>query len=459
MKGKSYYRLMLFFYVAVIYAVIPDTHLTFMQTPSSLYQHLTHSFLSGQLSLLVPPSQDLLHLSNPYDPLQNIDFRWHDASLFQGKYYLYFGPLPVLLLYLPLTWLTGFYPSDAFAVFLFLLLGITVNLLLLLKIKEKYFPKVSELQFILMGFLIAFANGTPVLLSLPRVYEVAIASAFCFMSIALFFLFRTLHQGYKPKDILLFSFFLSSTVACRPNFALICIVLISMMLIHIIRCTPKQSRLKSIFALLLPAMSIALLLGLYNYLRFSSIFDFGHYWQLSCNNIQIIYSDLSRLRNSPRNLVYGFYFYFFSPFSISSQIPYLGLHKHPCLYHIDTNYNLEAVAGILTTMPFILVLLTLPKLMAQGKKLKSSLMPFLQFTLTIPIVNTLFFMLMPFAIQRYTIDFVPYFVLISVITFWWLQEYSAQTIWFKRLRYFFAIAGCFSVLMGFSLYWVYWNLI
>src|SRR4051812_6661882 len=72
------------------------------------YNLLSRGFLQGHLYLDgdVPPA--LLTAPNPYDPATRGPVEvLHDASLFRGKYYIYFGPAPVVTLFLPFTVLTG----------------------------------------------------------------------------------------------------------------------------------------------------------------------------------------------------------------------------------------------------------------------------------------------------------------------------------------------------------------
>ena len=62
------------------------------------YNLLAQAFQNGQLHLLLEPSAELLALENPYDyhNRENVPHLW-DASLYQGKYYLYWGPVPALI--------------------------------------------------------------------------------------------------------------------------------------------------------------------------------------------------------------------------------------------------------------------------------------------------------------------------------------------------------------------------
>src|SRR5713101_86638 len=72
---------------------------------SDYYNLLSDAFLAGRLSLVVEPSKELLNLPDPYDPSLNAKFRLHDASLYKGKYYLYFGPVPAVTFFIPFRFL------------------------------------------------------------------------------------------------------------------------------------------------------------------------------------------------------------------------------------------------------------------------------------------------------------------------------------------------------------------
>ena len=63
------------------------------------YDRLAEAFLNGQIHLLEKPDPSLLALSNPY-PYENragAKYLW-DVSFYNGKFYLYWGPTPALLL-------------------------------------------------------------------------------------------------------------------------------------------------------------------------------------------------------------------------------------------------------------------------------------------------------------------------------------------------------------------------
>src|SRR5471030_2947323 len=107
---------------------------------SEYYALLTDAFLAGQTSLLVQPSAQLLALPDPHDPVANAPFRLHDASLYHEKYYLYFGPTPALVLFLPYKLLTGSHFPTRLAVALFCAAGFACScaLFFLLAKREKW---------------------------------------------------------------------------------------------------------------------------------------------------------------------------------------------------------------------------------------------------------------------------------------------------------------------------------
>jgi hypothetical protein len=65
------------------------------------YEYLAEGFLRGHTYLPVEPDPRLLQLSDPYDPVANRPYRLWDASLYHGRYYLYYGPAPAITLMLP----------------------------------------------------------------------------------------------------------------------------------------------------------------------------------------------------------------------------------------------------------------------------------------------------------------------------------------------------------------------
>ncbi|HLB42904.1 MAG TPA: hypothetical protein VJN02_08675 [Gammaproteobacteria bacterium] len=426
----------------------------FSYTPQTHYQYLTAGFLSGQLNLSISPSKQLINLPNPYDPHQNIGLRLHDASLYHGKYYLYFGALPVFTYFIPFKLLTGLYPSEASAVLFFLALGFMIGFALLIQIKEQHFAHFSELQLIFAGLILGFANNAPFLLTRPKFYEVAIASAFCFMSFSIFFLYNSFHSKFQTRNIFLFSLCLSLTVASRPHFALICIILIPTMLIYFYHHLSFKKTCVLALTILGPPLSIGLLLAAYNYMRFTSVLEFGTTYQLAAINVRETGLTCAQFY---QHLPFSFFRYYLQPFSIQSAFPYISF-SHFTLAPASPQHQHDLYGrtmGCLLTTPIIVFIFTLASQInfyfVNNVKKLYPLLWFVVFTAFVPIINSSFLMSINGITQRYISDFIPYLVLLAIISVWLLEEYQLKSHLYKIWQTFFIATGTFSILFGINL--------
>ena len=81
---------------------------------------------NGSFSLEEKPNQKLLEMENPYDTIgrenkgirRNTDYFW-DTALYNGNAYIYFGILPVLVLFLPYHLITRQFHVFSHSVYLF----------------------------------------------------------------------------------------------------------------------------------------------------------------------------------------------------------------------------------------------------------------------------------------------------------------------------------------------------
>ena len=109
------------------------------------YQELAEAMEKGHVFLEHEPSEGLLNAPNPYDTIylqaNGIDYR-ADYAYYEGKYYVYFGVVPELLLYLPYYLLTGEHMFNYVAVFLFYSGFILAVFALYWEIIKRWFAKV-----------------------------------------------------------------------------------------------------------------------------------------------------------------------------------------------------------------------------------------------------------------------------------------------------------------------------
>jgi hypothetical protein len=433
------------------------------KTPLTLYQYLSLALLSGQLNLPIEPPAALLRLPNPLDANENEKIRFHngkplhhvvhDASFYKNKFYLYFGTLPVLTFFIPFKLITGVYPADSLVILFFLSLGFIFNYLLLIKIKEQYFPNLPHFQIVFAGLLLGFANNSLFLLARPKMYEAAIACAFAFISMALYFLFRFIQQHGQKKNIFLFSLFLSLSIASRPNFLIVTMALIFMMSLYLFINVDKKYLFSKMMCLILPFISICTLLAIYNYLRFDSIFEFGTRYQLlaseSGGNTSIFHQ-----KHFDYTFIFGLYNYFFRLPTLNFDYPYIHfvyrvLDSHVINYY---GYLYESSAGVFATAPFLAIIFLLPgKLrgLYQNHAHFKKLLWFILCLALIPMISAGLFVSLSICTQRYISDFLPYFVLLAILSVWLLDgqlNFAEQ----KRVNRFYKLSGALSIYIGFS---------
>jgi hypothetical protein len=187
---------------------------------SGYYDMQAQAFLHGQLNLLQNPSPELLALPDPYDPTQNESFRLSDVILYKGKYYLYWGPFPALILAgIKLMFNQTF--SDSFLVLLFMSGYIAFVALIMVELRRKISPN-SPIWILALG--VVFGGGmNPALWLLARaaIYEAAIAGGqFCLL-VGIFFVLKAFTDGDIKIDKLIFSgIFLACAVLSRISLVL-----------------------------------------------------------------------------------------------------------------------------------------------------------------------------------------------------------------------------------------------
>ena len=198
--------------------------------------------------------QGLLHLP------QDVPFL--ELAVYEGNYYVSFPPLPSVILW-PLTFLFGMDTPDNLLVKLYALGAVCI---LYEALKRAGYEKKNAAAF---SFLLCFSSSLLPMTLNGAVWYHAQTLAF-FLTVSSICLFTM-----NRPTLSLFCYALS--VACRPFNALYAIPLFfTWWIIH------KRARvsLKNTVYPLLPGVALGLIvaaaLGIYNYVRFQNIFEFGH---------------------------------------------------------------------------------------------------------------------------------------------------------------------------------------
>jgi tetratricopeptide (TPR) repeat protein len=379
----------------------------YSNTKDSPYNLLVDGFRTGHLYLdrEVPP--ELAKLSNPYNPA--FDARsLADLSYYKGKFYLYFGVTPALVLFWPYAILTCHYLSDKAAVIIFFTSGFLIAAVLLHDLWRRYLSNVNPVMAATAMFTMVLALALTIWCN----YTVAaISCGFAFMMLALWATWRALH-GPKARVwwMLLASLSYGLAVGARPSLLFGGIILL-LPVVQAWRWDSWKQAATLLGAAAGPAMLIGSGLMLYNNLRFDNPFEFGWHYQLNQGH------DPTVTRQFSLNFLwFNFHLYFLQLPGLSSHFAFL---KTVPLSTLPSGYftgERDAAGGVLVNYPFVMLMLAAPLVWrgrpeAEAWLLRSFVVAvFLQFAV-LALTLCLFFA----AGARYEMDFLPALVMLAVV--------------------------------------------
>jgi hypothetical protein len=162
---------------------------------TNYYDQLASAFQHGQLYLEQQPDSRLLQLSNPYDPETRSGISTPlDVSLYNGKFYLYWGPVPglVLSIFKPV------FPNeigDQYLVFAILSSIFVLEVLIIIRLRELFFPDIPIWIISISILVTGLAPPYAWMFNNPRVYDVAIGSGQLFFLAGFYLSITTLSKS------------------------------------------------------------------------------------------------------------------------------------------------------------------------------------------------------------------------------------------------------------------------
>lgn len=458
LRQKSLFILPVVGFVFVVYIWFVSVGLwTTWPARTDYYSLLASGFEKHKLNLPIAPSEKLLALSNPYDPSQRqgvgepLDF-----SLYKGKFYLYWGPVPALILVA----LELFVPKnlpDLYLVFGFSYGLFLLQTLLIIAIWDRYFDHLPKWMLIIAVLLVGLSAPSTWMLSTSRIYEAAIAGGQFFLIAGYLTVLSALDRPPSSNMKLLLA---GSLWALAVGTRLTLILPIGfIMLMVVYKLWKRESTLRNIAQKIL-CLGLPLLFGLiglawYNWARFGSLSETGLTYQLAGTYIQKHQDEMI----SYRYVIQNIFNYFLAPFRINNVFPFihsnLGSIKAILpFYRLPGFYNTNPITGLIYVVPFtffslIAVYGSISKktqILTQYTEEAKSQLQWIILTLAGSSLLTIILLLIFFwAAMRYVADFMPMLLVVSIIGFY--QGYISVNE--KNQKKCVAIAGV--VLAGISL--------
>ena len=415
------------------------------------YQMLTTAFFNGQTHFIpedaMPPFPTGI---SPYDPSQRSGSGhpyMYDSAYFNGKYYCYYGPAPVITLMLPFRLLTGGNLSTQAATLIFTALFFVVFLKLLALMAEKWCGGISLGAFLLCSMGAAFATHALFCLSRSSFYELPYASGLFYYFTGIYLLFfQYARLRVNNLAMLLSGLCFGLAAASRPTLIfympaavpLLCGIHFSALKPRFQRGTLKETlnSLRRYFPcnllwFILPLAAVAALMMIYNYARFGSPTDFGSDYNISMSDLHY-----NKITDFSKYFDAVYYFYLKLP-EVSMVAPFLK--APPVRDQNYTQYLYVSWSVGLITFPFTWIILFARSLLKGPGRVQKSLIYILIIT----------GLLMPFLLitlggahMRYLMDILPYLSLASALLWLRLLLMAEKT----QIKQPVAMAFCVAVI-------------
>ena len=266
---------------------------TFREVPgrTDYYDKIAEGFRSGHLYIKLVPAPELLAAPDPYLN-RYVTFENWDASLYKGHFYLYWGPVPALLL-LAFKTVSGHagIVTDQWLVVLFTLGRLCAGALLLLDLSRVRHPEPPAWLVALAIAVFGLAGPTPYTICSPNVYEASLMGGQCFMLWGLWLALRGVLRTERRLPLFLLAGLLwALAIGSRVTMLLAVpsLVLVTLLTLAWQAYDATQTWRGRLERLLRPALALGLpglaalgAYGWYNYARFDSPTDFGVDYQIS----------------------------------------------------------------------------------------------------------------------------------------------------------------------------------
>jgi len=402
----------------------------FNNEPGDQYNvEIVNAILDGHAYLNIEPTEEFLALENPYNWVERNDAKVYspwDRVYYNGKFYSYFGIVPVLVLSLPAKLFTGRYISTRVAVFIFSALASVFLMLIWRRLVFRYMKKMPLGMYALGQLTVAMCSMLSFLTIRPKFYEVAVSSALFFTTLGLWLILGSIVKG-KMKNIKIAagSLCMALAVGCRANHMFF-LALIPVVLFEELKKLWKDKKL--FFGLCacvaVPITLIACGLMWYNYIRFGSVFEFGSNYMITVTNLKA-YRLMNPIAKLTKVLI-GFFCFLIPSFDIRASFPFVYLRS------IETGLAFKSYLYITPTMGlmalpvtwFICGIGTVKRIIDKRRK------PILYLTVTMICLGFLqiasIMLLISAVVNRYTVDFFWLFVFAGLFCAYFIYEGIAE---------------------------------
>ncbi len=402
------------------------------------YELMAEAILDGRIDFAYGDEDALLQLENPYDPDERkesgVYYHW-DHAYYDGHYYMYFGIVPVFLVFLPYRIITGTALTTYHATQIFTAIAIAGIFALFHLLSKLFFKKLSYSVYLALSTAFSVMSVWYSTAE-PALYCTAITAAIALEIWSLYFFIQAVWGKQHENQQILFAgigALLGALVfGCRPPIGLANILVIPMLIVFLKQRKFTLKLLGKLALAALPYAIVAVALMLYNYVRFDNPFEFGQSYQLTVADqsqyrIALDTATIVRLINDTLSTL-------FKTSDISATFPYLR------------------ASSVFFNFPILLLCMGMFKTSVFKSMQQKKLLPLMiSLILTVLIIIAVDIMWSPYLLERYRMDI--YFLMgigcFIVIGLWHNACTSKQR---TRLSTVVIILAVITVISAFLLY-------
>lgn len=355
------------------------------------YELMAENLLEGRLHFDYGDEDQIAQLENPYDPDERtesgVKYHW-DHAYYNGRYYMYFGIVPVLLVFLPYRVITGEALTTYHATQLFVAAAIVGIFLLFHMLAKRFFKKLPfsvylslSVSFSLMSVWFSIAQ--------PALYCTAITAAIALEVWSLYFFIKAVWIKREENSQILHAavgaLLGALAFGCRPPIALANLLVIPMLIVFLKQRKFSAALLGKLVLAALPYVIVAAALMTYNYVRFQDPLEFGQAYQLTIADqsqygFTVDMETMVRIFNNTIRNFFGFS-------NLTATFPYL---QH---------------GGVFFNFPILFLLLCTQQASVRKGLQKATLMPLMTgLTVTVLVITVMDIMWSPTLLERYRMD-------------------------------------------------------
>jgi hypothetical protein len=407
--------------------------------PTSYYDLLAQNMAKGQLDLPIS-SYEMNWSPDPYNPKKrNYGGYINDMSFYNGKNYLYYGITPLLLIILPVFFITGKFLSSGILLWIFSTIaflsyvGVFNSLLKIFNLKSgrKNLNQLDGNLLACVFLTLGFGSFLPFLINKPHIYQVAQTSALAFSFLGIWALlkgFLSSSSNWSRGWFFGSGLFLAMAVGCRPTTIFTIIIVATVFHVMI-----KDGRFNiyHLISFLTPYAVYGAALAVYNYLRFDSFTEFGFSYVINhltgkCVNFYGILIDIRDFLIMPPHF--------------HNKYPFITLLWE---WNLADNWKeifdffCEPCLGIAWVAPLLLLTVSVTALKTSGENAY-------YFCISLLVIGLILLLLVSRNAHeaRYLADFIPYFLIPSLVVLVFLTN-SKQS-YLKFLLMTFAAISSFA---------------